>query len=482
MAKKPEPIFGTRPSPRIFYGIQENAAELEAKYDKQGILKDPTMKTEHSERLITVPSDYPDIKDFDVATEAPEIDFAIVQETEPWYLPNNAEDLDATPMTKSGGFGIWTGFGAINYGPDGCYYYSIGNHLYYGGSAYMMKYDPKEKKQSICFDLKDVLGWTDDMWTDGKIHGNPDIDSDGNMFVPTFSGPRPLDADLSSKEIDYRGGNVVRYNIFDGTIEDLGVPLEGDTWCYSAYDMKQGLLFAVGQARNRVMVYDTVNKKLLYGGHPDGVTWWRRCILVDDESSLIFSSDSSVDGGTGRIISYERRNHTFRAYDAQTPQNPVTGKHEPLRSHTRRRDPSGKYWCFDQTGHMFTFEPDKMEITSLGPNWGEIGKYTPSICQSPGGRYLYYVPGAHGHIYKYGTPVVQYDTKRNTKKVVAFLNDYFLDKYGYCAYGAFGLELDPTGKDLFFYVNGLFTERSLGSGYGRPALFNVHIPASECEE
>lgn len=482
MAKQPEKIFGVRPSPRIFYGIQENAAELEAKYDRQGILRDPAMKRESSERLISVPKDYPDVMDFEVATEPPEIDFAIVQNTEPWYLTNNARDLDATPMTKSDGFGIWTGFGAITYGPDNCFYYSIGNHLYHGGSAYMMKYDPVSKVQSNCFDLKDALGWTQDMWTDGKIHGNPDIDSDGNMFVATFSGPRPLDTDLDSHDIDYRGGNVVRYNIHDGVVEDLGVPFEGDTWCYSAYDPAQGLLFAVGQARNRVMVYDTVQRRLVFGGHPDNVTWWRRCILVDEPSGLIFSSDSAVDGGTGRIISYERRNNTFRAYDVTTPLNPVTNKHEAFRSHTKRKDPSGRYWCFDQTGYMFTFEPDSMKVEAIGPNWGEIGKYTPSICLSPGGRYLYYVPGAHGHIYRSGTPVVQYDTRTGKKKVLAFLNDHFLEKYGYCAYGAFGVELDPTGSNLFFYMNGQFTEPALGSGYGRPALFSVHIPESERQE
>ena len=34
--------------------------------------------------------------------------------------------------------------------------------------------------------------------------------------------------------------------------------------------------------------------------------------------------------------------------------------------------------------------------------------------RSPGGRYLYYMPGAHGHGYSDGSPLIQYDTETGT--------------------------------------------------------------------
>ena len=105
-----------------------------------------------------------------------------------------------------------------------------------------------------------------------------------------------------------------------------------------------------------------------------------------------------------------------------------------------------------------------------------------NMCFSPKKKYMYYLPGADTAAFLYGTPVVQYDTTTNRKKVIAFINDFYLDTYGYSPGGTYGLELDEKGESLFFYTNGQFSTKELGSGYGRPAIFHVHIPASEREE
>ena len=44
------------------------------------------MKTDMSDKFITIPSDYPLVKDFDVAQTLPSVDVAIVQ-LDPFYLP-----------------------------------------------------------------------------------------------------------------------------------------------------------------------------------------------------------------------------------------------------------------------------------------------------------------------------------------------------------------------------------------------------------
>ena len=102
---KPPSIWGNRPSPAEFYGIQKEQRTLEPNYDKQNIRRKSEMQSDISEKFITIPSDFNGTKNFDVAGTPPEIEFAIVQGLEPWYL----EPLDSmyeSPMSSSAGFAI----------------------------------------------------------------------------------------------------------------------------------------------------------------------------------------------------------------------------------------------------------------------------------------------------------------------------------------------------------------------------------------
>ena len=58
---------------------------------------------------------------------------------------------------------------------------------------------------------------------------------------------------------------------------------------------------------------------------------------------------------------------------------------------------------------------------------------------------MYYVPGAHGGSYKDGTPVVQFDVTTGRKKVIAFLEPFFTDKYGLTLKGTYATAVDPSG-------------------------------------
>lgn len=108
-----------------------------------------------------------------MAGKIPAIDFAIQQGLDPW----NANSIN----------GIWGGWGAATLGPDNCFYYSFGNHTdYNGGNAYVLKYNPARREQSVVFASKDAAGWTDSDYADGKLHGNIDIDSNSDMWVLTF--------------------------------------------------------------------------------------------------------------------------------------------------------------------------------------------------------------------------------------------------------------------------------------------------------
>ena len=86
--------------------------------------------------------------------------------------------------------------------------------------------------------------------------------------------------------------------------------------------------------------------------------------------------------------------------------------------------------------------------------------YTTSIdADMKTGRYLYYVPGAHGGSEKDGSPLIQFDVKTRTRKVVAFLHPYLYDQYGFVPCGAFGTAVSPAGDKVYITWNGNRTTR-----------------------
>ena len=65
-------------------------------------------------------------------------------------------------------------------------------------------------------------------------------------------------------------------------------------------------------------------------------------------------------------------------------------------------------------------------------------QYVAAISADPTGRYLYYVPGAHGGSDRDGSAVVQFDTRRASSKVIAFLHPFYEQKYGLVPKGTYG--------------------------------------------
>jgi hypothetical protein len=97
----------------------------------------------------------------------------------------------------------------------------------------------------------------------------------------------------------------------------------------------------------------------------------------------------------------------------------------------------------------------------------------------PSGRYLYYIPGAHGRASREGTPVVQFDVKTHTRKVIAFLAPFYTKKYGYTPDGTYGAALSPEGDKLYITWNGKRDPEA--RKWDTCAMTVIHIPASERE-
>ncbi|MCE5251057.1 hypothetical protein LLG96_12645, partial [bacterium] len=112
-------------------------------------------------------------------------------------------------------------------------------------------------------------------------------------------------------------------------------------------------------------------------------------------------------------------------------------------------------------------------VEPLGVSWDK-GRDCMAVVMDPSGRYVYYFPVGEG------APIVQYDVKTKTKKVICWLQDYYLDKYGYWMDNCFGVNISMDGSFLVFNMNGEF--RGRGQPFGHPSLVVVDIPENERRE
>ena len=105
-------------------------------------------------------------------------------------------------------------------------------------------------------------------------------------------------------------------------------------------------------------------------------------------------------------------------------------------------------------GSIWRFHTKTEKIEKLGEAAVATQTYITSLDVDSTGRYLYYIPGAHGGGERDGTPVVQFDVKTARKKVIAFLHPFFSEKYGYTPQGTFGTAISSEGDKLFVTWNG----------------------------
>ena len=331
---------------------------------------------------------------------------------------------------------------------------------------------------------------------EGKIHGwldfyqSKDIDK-AHLWYCTYWAKydEPDEVDYAT---GYDGGHIMSYDVLTGDIVDYGVPLKRASWPYHRVDTKNGIMYAVGMFCE-FLAWDINKQETKWAGYlPPGMQWNNRAILIDEDTGMVYTSNNNTQADPERhVIKYDPFKNRFFQLDCNMPMTQGTsqrgkkGDYSPMRVETRKRGADGLFWGATSAGEMFTFDPVKEEIVDKGLNWPGLQRYTCSMDRSPGGRYLYYLPGAHGHGYSDGSPVIQYDTKTGTKKVLAFLFPYYYDKYGYTPGGTFSVKLDDKGERLFILWNGAFVEHQAdvenekSDTFGQCSVMVVNIPASE---
>jgi hypothetical protein len=349
----------------------------------------------------------------------------------------------------------------------GKYYASIGDHLAPQGNGFVYEYDPAKKSFRRLMDIRSLLKLPEGHYTPGKIHGRLDVGDDGWLYFSTHRGsPR-----VTNDQYHYQGDWIIRHHLDSGRSEVVVQgPVPKHCVPNSVLDPKR-LIFYGGTAPGsggenegiQFFAYDVAHKKLLYSGSHGPARYMIFAkstgrvyyTPANDESPLMRYDPAKggppvkIDGSIG-----------IRAATQETPQGIV---------YTASQGHGGK------EAALYAFNTKSEQIESLGPAAVGGRTYVATLDADPTGRYLYYMPGAHGGSDQDGSPVVQFDVKTRKKKVIAFLHPFYKSRYGLTPAGTYSAAVDPKGDKLYITWN---VNRG-GRAWDCCGLTVVHIPESE---
>jgi hypothetical protein len=366
---------------------------------------------------------------------------------------------------------IWSTWGD-SLAANGKYYASLGDHAWPSGCGFVYEYDPAAKSFRLLADVKKTLALPEGDYVPGKIHGRLDLGSDGCLYFSTHRGS----AKATTEKYHYRGDWILKCDpktakteiVVQGPVPKHCIP-------NTVLD-PQRLIFYGGTAAGgddggdekgvQFFAYDVKNAKLLYSG-PNGPS-----------RSMIFAKS------TGRVyyVPGNQDGQLMRFDPAKPTPEPVTGKTIGVRAATEET-PQGLVYTASlgqraADANLWSFNTKTEEVKDLGPAAVASQAYIATLDADPTGRYLYYIPGAHGSSDRDGAAVVQFDTKTNQKKVIAFLHPFYQAKYGFTLKGTYSVAVDPAGDKLYITWN-----ISRGSkAWDCVGLTVLHIPEAERKE
>ncbi len=383
-----------------------------------------------------------------VATTPPTIDFL--------YYPG--QDYPGNP---------WSNWGDSLATGDH-YYASIGDHLAPAGNAYVYEYDPQQKSFRQLLDLKKLLNMPAGHYAPGKIHSRLDLGSDGWLYCSTHRGSTTVTSD----KYHYQGDWIVRCHPASGKAEVVARgPVPKHCIPTSVLD-PQRLIFYGGTAEGtdaaskgvQFFAYDVRQRRVLYSG-PDGPA--RYLIFAPSTGRAYFLPGSNDDG---QLLRFDP--------DVGGPPVQIEAK-IGLRAATQETAQGKVYTVSTGQGKdnamLWAFDTRSEQSTQLGEAAVGAQSYIASLDTDAEGRYLYYVPGAHGGSEVDGAAVVQFDTHTKQRKVIAFLHPFYQQTYGCTLKGTYSTALAPAGDKLYVTWNA-----SRGTKvWDCCALTVIHIPASE---
>ena len=349
---------------------------------------------------------------------------------------------------------------------NGKYYASIGDHLAPRGKPYVYEYDPEHRQFRLLADVAELLNLPPTHYVPGKIHGRLDIGSDGWLYFATHRGSSRVTTD----EYHFRGDWILRSHPDTGQTEIVAhAPVPKHCIPSSVLDPERMIFYGSTAAGSdaelqgiQFFAYDIDANKLLYS-EPGGPS---RAMAFAKSTGRIYYVPGRGDAPLMRFDPRIGRSTPLagrigiRAATEETPQGMIytvslgQGGSEPI---------------------LYALDAKTERIEELGPAAVGSQTYIATIDADPTGRFLYYVPGAHGGSDQDGSAVVQFDTHSRRKKVIAFLADHYRREHGCTPKGTYSLAVDPSGDKLYITWN---VSRG-GRSWDCCALSVIRIPAAE---
>lgn len=357
--------------------------------------------------------------------------------------------------------GPWTVWGTGSV-VDGIYYSAIGDHLGPRGTAKIYRYDPSTKKLRELVDVGRFLlsrgAITPGMdYVPGKIHTRLMMGRDGWLYYGTHRGRE----ETSDDKHGYQGDWILRTHPQSGTTDIIASqPVPKHSIPAGLLD-PQRMIFYGGTSpgadapnqKGQFLAFDLKTRKILKVA--DG--GFIRNAIFSNSTGRVYWDGQMYDPNTNRITPSQAPEFV-RSATWETPQGIVYGT------------------CALEC-NLWAFHVNSGKLEQLG--FGAVGKqtYTASMAADPSGRYLYYIPGAHGGTSADGSPLIQYDTRTRRLKVIAFLDAYYFEKYGYHPDGTYSVVPDAAGATLYVTWNGM--RRGQPGFWESCTLMAIHIPESE---
>lgn len=355
------------------------------------------------------------------------------------------------------------------------YYSAVGDHRSPDGNAFLYDYDGTTNELTMLADVRQVLRRPEGWYTPGKIHSSIGLGRDAWLYYSTHRGSTRVADDPANH---FEGDWILRTHPETHRTEIVvHAPLAMQCLPTGLLDSERMIWYA-GTADGlqvkgpQFLAYDVADRKTLYS---DGVGPYRAMILAESTGMLYFHGGPGEDDEGHR--SGEARLYRF---DPRNPDPPrAIAARVGLRAATAET-PDGLVYTIDRD-RLWSFDVKSETAKALGSTAVATQDYTTSLDADPTGRYLYYIPGAHGGAERDGTPIVQYDTRTHTRKILCFLHPTVEKHTGYIPIGSFGYAVSEDGGRLFVTWNGAHEvrDRSGRVPFRSVAMTVVEIPESE---
>ena len=266
---------------------------------------------------------------------------------------------------------------------DGHYYSAVGDHRSPEGNAFLYDYDVAAGTLTRLADVRSIIGRPAGWYTPGKIHSRIGLGSDGWLYYSTHRGSTRV-ADDPNNHFD--GDWILRTHPETGRSEVVvHAPLEMQCLPTGMLDPGRMIWYAgtadgLRRKDPQFLAYDLRAGKTLHAG------------AHGPHRAMIFAPS------TGRIYfhgSADKADRHLYRFDPASPGRPERLDAEVGLRAATAVTPRGLVYTIDRD-ELWVFDTTREAARSLGPAVVAAMDYTTSIDADPTGRYLYYLPGAHG--------------------------------------------------------------------------------------